>query len=84
MSNRSNDNITIFPNPTNEGINIQPKRTDPFSIMIYNLKGQMVYSENNLKGNSYIDSSSLNSGVYIVTIIYSEEVISKKIIIDAD
>lgn len=57
-------NVTIFPNPSNDRIYIKGLAEDENEIMIYNLFGQLVYSENN--SSAGIDVSILSAGMYVL------------------
>lgn len=64
-------NWTIYPNPANEQVNIASDGISADAIItVHNSMGQRVFEE---KGNSFrntgaINSSSWNSGIYLVTI----------------
>lgn len=58
--------ITFGPNPANEVITIQTKATD-FNVVIYNMAGQQVLSEN-LKNKNELNVSFLKQGTYVIEI----------------
>ena len=58
----------IFPNPTDEKINIQLDNSDNTTVVIYNALGQVVLVKRSLKKVFEMDISSLNNGVYYVSI----------------
>ncbi|MCX7729299.1 MAG: T9SS type A sorting domain-containing protein [Bacteroidia bacterium] len=85
------ENITIFPIPAKDNINIHAKFNSPLpiSISIYNILGQKIihqhynYSELYLKKN--MDVSFLPSGIYFLKIdnlISGQNIFTKKIIIE--
>ena len=67
-NSRLEPNYHIYPNPTLNYISI--KNLDFNSLItIYNLTGQLVYSETNANNkNKTIDLSRLNSGIYLLNI----------------
>ena len=67
-------NVNIYPNP-NKGqfsINLPEESCD---IVIYNSLGQMVYSQNQVKGQTNLNLESLSDGMYFVT-VKSEKAVS--------
>ena len=89
---RSNEQWTIFPNPSNGIFKLQmnPQHSgsvDNYQISIFNLVGEKVYSIVNTKmvtQNSLlsVDLSAQSKGVYFLQIIYeNKSVVNKKIII---
>ena len=61
------ENILLYPNPTAGILNIQTKHTFATSIKIYNLIGELVFSEDNLIPNNQI-SLQQPSGIYMVIV----------------
>jgi len=75
----------VSPNPFTSSFSIQHylRPTSLRSIQVYNMAGQLVFSERfNANALSYIniDLSRYASGVYIVKMIYTDKVISQRII----
>lgn len=59
--------ISIYPNPAVSYFNITPPSDElGYQLKIYTTGGQLVYSENNLNGNTSIDASAFAKGNYIV------------------
>ncbi len=67
--------ISIFPNPVKDFIHISV--ADILQVEIYNLYGQVVYSEL-ISGDSYISLSHLKKGMYILVARNKGEVIAKE------
>jgi hypothetical protein len=67
------DNLIIYPNPTNGKININKK----VDVRIINMLGDMIIREDNI---NVLDVSYLTPGVYSIQIIYNNKVINRKII----
>ena len=69
-----NDNVIIFPNPANHEIKISSSEAIR-NIMILNHAGQLVYEGKTEK----INTSSFNSGIYIVRIKTDKGITTKKL-----
>jgi len=67
------DNLIIYPNPTNGKININKK----VDIRIINMLGDMIVREDNV---NVLDVSYLTPGMYNIQIIHNNKVINRKII----
>jgi hypothetical protein len=61
------ETILLYPNPTAGILNIQTEHTVASSIKIYNLIGELVFSEDNLIPNNQI-SLQQPSGIYMVVV----------------
>lgn len=72
-------NANIFPNPVKEQLSIQA--TDITEVNLYNTIGQSVYHYNGLTNSLGINTSDLESGIYIVKVVTSEGFVSRRIII---
>jgi len=68
-----NDNLIIYPNPTNGEININKK----VDVRIINMLGDMIIREDN---TNVLDVSYLTPGMYNIQIIYNDKIINRKII----
>jgi hypothetical protein len=68
--------IYCYPNPFRDGVNVRIVGTDKsvqlVSIQVYNVKGQLVYNQNNLHGNQIrwdgLDNEGrkISTGIYVV------------------
>ncbi|TLX70371.1 T9SS type A sorting domain-containing protein [Labilibacter sediminis] len=72
-----NEEVQVYPNPTNDIINIDLFGEIPESIDIINSTGQVLFSTNSYKG---IDISDLSDGIYFVKINFNGTSYAKKII----
>ena len=74
------ENTLIYPNPSSGILNIQTNYTFTPSIKIYNLIGELVFSEDNLSPNSQI---TLNQppGIYMIVIKTNRSTSTSKLII---
>ena len=68
--NSFEDQISIYPNPANNHINITKENdVDDLSISIYNTIGQILYSEEKVNTNStHIDISNISNGLLFIKI----------------
>ena len=71
------ENITIYPNPAANAININLPSRAQFQVMISNMQGQIILQKFN---QSKIDISGLEYGMYMMTIIQGKSRIWKKIV----
>lgn len=72
-----NSEIQVYPNPTNEIININNAKGA--SIKIFNITGQVILSLENIDQTQSIDVSELNAGSYFISITKDKVVSHKKI-----
>ena len=76
----ADDQIRIYPNPTNLLLTIETDYPDCYSIDIHSLKGQLIYQEE-MEGNSkLIDMTPFSKGVYFITVRSEEFVRTEKIV----
>jgi CubicO group peptidase (beta-lactamase class C family) len=71
------ENITIYPNPAANEININLPLREQFQVMISNMQGQIILQKNN---QQKIDISVLEHGLYMMTIIQGKSRVTKKMI----
>lgn len=73
--NNSN-RLTIYPNPTHSNLFIRkPNYKTVRSISIFNTKGKLVFSQNNLNTTS-IDVSNLKKGFYFIKVEFTDSSVS--------
>ena len=72
------DNISMYPNPANNFINISTPE-EISSVEVYNIVGKRVLSIKNLKNNQ-VDISNLSSGMYMLRLTNGTSIATKKII----
>ena len=76
-------NLLIFPNPTEEKINIQFDNFYNTTILIYNTFGEIVLTKKLTDRISQVDISSLNNGVYYISVANGSTTSRQKIIKNA-
>lgn len=73
--------LQIWPNPSNDVINISLEGSKPYSVALYNSVGQKLGTTNNHAGIAQIQVSNLSAGVYFVEISVEGNTTRKKIIV---
>jgi len=75
------NNINIYPNPTNDAINIDIKRLNPDCIVkIFDLCGHLVFTSNISKTSNIINIRDLSKGIYLLELIFDNEIENSRII----
>ncbi|MEN8193247.1 MAG: C10 family peptidase [Bacteroidota bacterium] len=81
-----NDNISVFPNPCSDIINIKIEesatfKTADFTFDLYNANGKLIYRKKKTESNNtFIDITDLKSGMYILQLKTKHIIATKKII----
>ena len=80
---KQNELFHIYPNPTENTINIDLTRENPsnISIKVINVLGEEIYTINRPNKLNQIDLSAFNAGVYFVRISSSQKEFCEKIIL---
>ena len=80
-NNSKENNITIFPNPSNGEINIdfyiEPDKAS--TIMIYDLNGKLIHEVTELSKSNSINVSQWSKGIYTIQIKKNNQFINKKL-----
>lgn len=74
--------FSIYPNPTNTILNIEPNVIQKYDISILDLTGRFVFQSLNLNGITSIDLSFLTSGNYLVNITQNNNSFVQKLILE--
>jgi hypothetical protein len=73
--------VSIFPNPTNNILNIKMNASNSATAKLININGQVVYTENvSNKTNATIDMNAFAKGVYTLQIVSDNGVATQKVI----
>lgn len=86
IMNYSTYHLGVFPNPTNNSIdiNFEDKRSENIYLKMMDIKGQIVYQEKeeNFSGkySKKVDLSNFSKGIYLLQIITDKETVQKKVI----
>ena len=83
-NNSKKSNISVFPNPSNEDVNInfyvEPDKAS--NLMIYDLNGKLIHKVNELSKNNTINTSQWSKGIYTIQVNSNNQSINKKLIIN--
>ncbi|HEX7415234.1 MAG TPA: T9SS type A sorting domain-containing protein [Bacteroidia bacterium] len=74
------EQINIYPNPNNGSFVIEPSNNTKQTMQVYDVNGKIVLSQT-INGKTTIDASSLNEGVYNISLISNEGVVNKRLVI---
>ena len=72
--------IQVFPNPTNDVLNISLDKNKIKEILLLDNQGRMILCQSNLFDKTRIDLSNFVAGIYFLNIITLEEIISFRIV----
>ncbi len=77
-----NQELLIYPNPTDSQINIEISKVRPRVIELFNMRGQQLYVSENGAQNISIDVSSFVPGTYLVRVTtdHSEKIYGKFVV----
>jgi len=78
--NSATQNISIYPNPTNDQFYFETHTTDNLSVDLYDINGRLVFSAK-VMGKSNINVATLDDGIYTLTIKSVDSVTNKKLVI---
>lgn len=83
-SNATKHYPKIYPNPASDKLYIETANTEPSLVNIFNLNGQLIYSEkaHSSKVAIYMEDLNLSSEMIIVQVISDQNVFINKVIID--
>ena len=71
---------SIYPNPTNGIMTISLPKAEVFDLVIYDIMGKLILSENKLSQTYIIPDNTLVNGSYILKLSHAKGVIAKKIV----
>ncbi len=73
------EGIAVYPNPTNGIVQIATKENNTLSkVIVYNILGSKVTETT----NNIIDLSNLNSGVYLLKLVTSKGITTRKVVLN--
>lgn len=82
ISDLKQNKFNIFPNPTNGLLNIELGNSETHKLSIYNMLGQIVFSESVNEISTIIDLSSFEKGVYMIELSCQNEIFTKQIVLE--
>ena len=75
------DNFAIYPNPASDILMVSfPKEINSAEILIINLMGEVIRTENVTKATNSLNVSGLSSGLYLVSVISQGKINTFKIV----
>ena len=75
-----NTNISIYPNPFSDVINITTNNESYNRLIITDITGKTIIEKTVISGSEHIDMSPYSSGVYLISIFKDNEVYTSRII----
>jgi aminopeptidase N len=63
----SNENISVYPNPTNGNVMVNTNKTELVSIFVYNMQGKLCLTKESFKGR-VLETNVLQKGIYLLVI----------------
>ncbi len=63
----SNENIVVYPNPSNGNVVINTNNNEPVSIKVYNMLGKLCLTEESFK-SGVLETNVLQKGIYLLVI----------------
>ena len=73
--------VNIFPNPVSDYLNIKFDDIYPEKITLFNAMGETLFVKNQLSGNTQINVSDYQAGIYFLKIETKENSVSKRFLI---
>ena len=75
------DQVIIYPNPTKGIMRISLPDNEVFDLIIYDIMGKLILSENKISQNYIIVDKTLLNGTYILNLSHVKGVITRRIVI---
>ncbi|MDC0204265.1 T9SS type A sorting domain-containing protein [Flavobacteriales bacterium] len=82
ISNILEKEIRIYPNPSEGIMIINLPKNETFELVIFDISGKLVLSEEKVMNNFIIDANLLLNGIYIMKLTHNSGLIIKKIIFE--
>lgn len=73
--------FSVFPNPSSGMFNIRTEENGPYTIHVYSLSGQGVYTQNSSEPSTQMDISQVPAGTYLLQVRGSHPYAMQRIII---
>ena len=74
------ENITVYPNPASNYLNVTLAGDEAATVQLFNLVGQQVYSETAVNSAS-INVANLKAGVYMLKVSQNGKVYTSKVVV---
>jgi uncharacterized delta-60 repeat protein len=80
ISENNDVSLNIYPNPSNDFININYSDYTPYNCRFYDMKGAIFFDNKNIIGQVTIDLKNYEKGVYFIEVVSSSGSIIEKIV----
>jgi hypothetical protein len=76
----ANENITVYPNPSNGNVIVNTNKTEPVSISVYDMQGKLCLTKESFK-SGVLETSILQKGIYLLVVktndglVYNEKLV---------
>ncbi len=70
-NNNNSVSMSVYPNPSNTNVNFATENTDARTIAVYDVTGKLVEKQNLIEGKLKLDVSAYTNGLYIYSLIGS-------------
>lgn len=74
------EEISIYPNPAIEKVQISNDSNSPLKVVVYNILGDPMLSKSITGNGNYIDITNLQSGIYIVSFTDGKRTTTKRLV----
>jgi hypothetical protein len=75
-----NNYLKIYPNPAQNNFTVETNATEKQTLQLFDVNGKLVLAQT-INEKTIIDAGNLNAGVYSLSIISNEGVLTKKLVI---
>ena len=72
---------TVYPNPTEGLLTLKIDKAERFEYQVFDLTGQLIISGQAQNGETTIDLSRYNKGVYFISLIWNEGRLIQKVVL---
>jgi len=79
-NNHSENAIYLYPNPAHDHVILETQKPGPYTIGIYTISGQLIFSDRFIGTTYQYDLSSFQKGIYFIAIRSKDYVRTEKII----
>ena len=80
-THESTDKLIIYPNPSEDVINIAIDNANKATIEIYNLIGRLIYSKTASSKTEKIDVSDYTTGIYLIKVKQADRIYIEKVVV---
>jgi hypothetical protein len=81
MNYDAENEITLYPNPSSGKIYFNSSKYFTGAVTVYDVLGNIVFTDNNISQLSEINLSGLKSGVYIIGLVSESQTFNYSIIL---